>query len=144
MSKMSPSSTAYYLHDPRQLFSVFQLRSFFIHKMEIIIKHSSSHWGWCWKFINKELQKKPFNIHKCFSSAKNNFISVCSAKRNLRPEMKRDLPQVPFLENGRAQPKSTSSDPLFIALFIILSWRGNVLMLAEIFGSYSGKTLSCQ
>lgn len=63
-------------------------------------------------------------IHKCFSGAKNNLknvISACSAEGNLRTELRKELSQVHFLENGRAQPASVSSDPLLVALSIIPS-----------------------
>lgn len=58
---------------------------------------------------------------------------------NRRTESRKDLSQVPVLENSRAQPASVSSDPLLVALSVLLSGGGSVLMLAQISSSYSQK-----
>ena len=80
---------------------------------------------------------------KYFSRAKINLkgvISESSAVENQRTELRKDSSQVPFLENSKAQLASMcSEDPLLMALSILLSGGGNVLMLAQISGSYSRK-----
>lgn len=60
-------------------------------------------------------------------------------EENWRTESRKGSSQVPFLENSRAQPASVSSDPLLMALSILLSGGGSVLMLAQISSSYSQK-----
>lgn len=73
---------------------------------------------------NSREKKISDNVHKCFNRAKNNMksvISVRSAVGNRRRESRKSSSQVPFLENGRTQPPSVSSDPLLVAFPLLLS-----------------------